>query len=98
MRDLLAPRVATHQLFPPAEVVKIARNVIGGLGELHERGFQAHGDLSNDTIYYDKRTKNFMITHPVFSPESAYTLSSQNRRFSLLSPEQLLALTDPSSH
>ena len=37
MRELLQPRVSTHQLFPPTEVIKIAENITNGLAELKER-------------------------------------------------------------
>lgn len=67
MRELLQPRASTHQLFPPTEVIKIAENITNGLAELQEHEFVSHGDLSHDTIYYDKRTKNFKIRHPVFN-------------------------------
>ena len=70
-------------------------NIVTGLAELEGQGLQAHGDISFESIYYDKRKKLFKITHPAFNQLSGYEHSKLGRRFSFLSPEQLLALTDP---
>ena len=70
-------------------------SVVTGLAELEEQGFEAHGDISFESIYYDKRKKLFKITHPAFNQCSGYEHSKLRQRFSFLSPEQLLALTDP---
>jgi hypothetical protein len=43
-----------------------------GLLELQEHNYEAHGDLSFDTVYYNKLNKAFKITHPVLSIESGY--------------------------
>jgi hypothetical protein len=94
MSELLRPRIPTRQFFPPTEILKIIANVVGGLRDLAERGYPGHGDLSLDTIYYDKRGKSFRVTHPLFSGESGYKQMKTAKRFSSLSPEQLLSLTD----
>ncbi len=42
-------------------------NVLSGLRELSENGYQGHGDVSLESIYYNKKDKYFKLTHPAFN-------------------------------
>lgn len=81
-------RVQSNMLLPIEEVESIIRNVVTGLSELQQKGYEAHGDINMNTVYYCKKEKFFKIVHPLFC-ESGFLLALQETRFTALSPEQL---------
>lgn len=66
--------------------------------DLEENGFEGHGDLSLETLYYSKKEKYFKLTHPIFNQESGYLLVKHGKRFTALAPEQLSALSEDSEN
>ena len=89
LSTILTPRLNTKGHFPETEVFKLIKGVITALAFLELRGIR-YGDLTVETIYYDKALKGFKLIHPHLIQETAYQLVKGGKRFSMLSPEQLL--------
>jgi hypothetical protein len=86
LAQLVRPRLGTKQLFPIEEIEKLLVSTVGALAELEENGLVGHGDISLESIYYSKKERGFKVSHPVFSPESGYSLARNGKRFSALAP------------
>jgi hypothetical protein len=54
--------------------------------DLEENGFEGHGDISLDSLYYSKKEKYFKIVHPIFNESSGYLLVKHGKRFTALAP------------
>ena len=72
-------------------------SIVEGLIELKSRKYAGHGDICSDNVYYCTNRKQFKLKHPYLC-KSAYLYVYQQERFKPLSPEQLLALSEDSSH
>lgn len=93
LSTILNPRINTKGHFPEPEIVKLIKGVIEALAFLESRSIR-YGDLTVDTIYYDKVFKGFKLLHPHLIPETSYQITKAGKRFSLLSPEYLLLLSE----
>lgn len=82
---ILNPRLNTKGHFPEPEVVKLIKGVIEALAFLESRAIR-YGDVTVDSIYYDKALKGFKLMHPHLVPETSYQMTRSGKRFSLLSP------------
>jgi serine/threonine protein kinase len=85
--------MGTKGLFPENEVIKLMRNIVDALAFLESRGIR-YGDVHDVNIYYDKLSKVFKLLNPHNIQATGYDLTHRGQRFSFLSPELLLALSE----
>lgn len=69
------------------------KSLIDGLAYLESKQIR-FGDVHSENIYYDKFSKSFKLVNPHTIQQTGYELALSGKRFSFLSPECLLALSE----
>jgi len=72
------------------------RNLVDALAFLESRSIR-FGDVHDENIYYDRNFKLFRFLNPHNIQLTGYELTHRGMRFSFLSPELLLALSEERS-